>query len=466
MNQFEEINQDCKEVDIYLIHVPAKFKSNYLIMQMAVGVVSICEHLLSAGIEARILHLGIERLRRPRIRLLDLFEDSKPKIVGFSLHWYWQLKDTLEEASILKKQMPEIFIVLGGITASFFAIDIMKNHPYIDAIIKGEGEVPLTQLANKLISGNFNFENVPNLVCRKNGTIFENKISFFANSDELNGYTFGVSSSMNFQDIYFRTNISDNILNPQFMFDATIVLSLSRGCRHKCSFCSASNLFYSNFMGRKSPSYLNWQSLLNIVLRARSFGVNHFYISADVELFEECFIKALESLSRQQIRPRFDIECWTLPSIELLNAVKKYCTNNSNIILSPTCGSERVRYSNRSCFVNNEAYEQLIDKMAYLNIPTWLYFTIGLPFETHGDVKATFEWQKKLSLKYLCFCHIETQPVSIEPGSPMYSMPEKYGISIKRKSLDDFLYMAPDDGVGYDTKFFTSEDIINFLKKK
>lgn len=53
-------------------------------------------------------------------------------------------------AKIVKEKCPQTFITLGGFTASYFAQEIMENYPFIDSIIKGEGEIPIRELAKKL----------------------------------------------------------------------------------------------------------------------------------------------------------------------------------------------------------------------------------------------------------------------------------------------------------------------------
>ena len=53
-------------------------------------------------------------------------------------------------AETLRKKYPNIPIVVGGVHPSLFPEDILKNCPYIDYIIVGEGEEQITQLADKL----------------------------------------------------------------------------------------------------------------------------------------------------------------------------------------------------------------------------------------------------------------------------------------------------------------------------
>ena len=59
----------------------------------------------------------------------------------------------------------------------------MKNHEYIDGIIRGDAELPIVELLRNLTS----LERVPNLIYRQNGKIKDNSITYVANElDSIN----------------------------------------------------------------------------------------------------------------------------------------------------------------------------------------------------------------------------------------------------------------------------------------
>lgn len=79
-------------------------------------------------------------------RASDYVESRGVKYVGFSLHWHPQTYDSLEAARQLKFDFPHVFIVFGGYTASYFAKQILERYAFVDAVVRGEGEIPLATL--------------------------------------------------------------------------------------------------------------------------------------------------------------------------------------------------------------------------------------------------------------------------------------------------------------------------------
>ncbi len=68
-----------------------------------------------------------------------------PDVVGLSCY-VWNITASLEAARLLKIQDPRIKVVLGGPEVGPVAADVMRRHPYIDAIVFSEGEVPLADI--------------------------------------------------------------------------------------------------------------------------------------------------------------------------------------------------------------------------------------------------------------------------------------------------------------------------------
>lgn len=74
----------------------------------------------------------------------DLFK-RKPDLIAFSCY-IWNIRETLAIVRNLKKILPDVPIVLGGPEVSY-DLDIWeKEHPYIDAIVMGEGEQTFLEL--------------------------------------------------------------------------------------------------------------------------------------------------------------------------------------------------------------------------------------------------------------------------------------------------------------------------------
>src|SRR5260221_10900338 len=71
--------------------------------------------------------------------------DARPDIVGLSCY-VWNVTTTLAAARLVKAQAPATLIVLGGPEVGPVAADVLRRHPYVDAIVYSEGEVPFADI--------------------------------------------------------------------------------------------------------------------------------------------------------------------------------------------------------------------------------------------------------------------------------------------------------------------------------
>ncbi|MBO6181771.1 cobalamin-dependent protein, partial [bacterium] len=156
------------KTDCLLIHVPqvrgfSKKDFKLFINYIAIGVFSMCNELAKNKFKPQIIHLGVEKSFDADFDIADYVKKNKIKMVGLSLHWHYQAYDTLNVARKIKEINPDTFIFLGGIMSSAFADDIIKKYSYIDAVIKGEGEKSIVELAQKIHSQDKNLSSVSNL---------------------------------------------------------------------------------------------------------------------------------------------------------------------------------------------------------------------------------------------------------------------------------------------------------------
>ena len=64
--------------------------------------------------------------------------------------------------------------MFGGVFATYASEKIIQN-PYVDYICRGEGEEPIIEMCNRLISGG-RIDNVANFTIKAEGQIFRNKL--------------------------------------------------------------------------------------------------------------------------------------------------------------------------------------------------------------------------------------------------------------------------------------------------
>ncbi len=187
-------------------------------------------------IAAKILDLVNVKIIDAKVRNLNLQEimqeinDFKPDIVGISCCFTIGVNFALEIAKESKKR--GYLIVLGGWHPSFDHIEIIK-HPFVDIIVRGEGEITFRELIR-----NIDLEEIKGISYKNNGSIINNPDRpLIKNLDELPFPARELRNNKTYYQIF------------QMPIDA---IETSRGCPFRCSFCNI-HLFYRGTYRTKSP---------------------------------------------------------------------------------------------------------------------------------------------------------------------------------------------------------------------
>jgi len=81
---------------------------------------------------------------------VKIITDLRPRLVGFSLH-YQQRSASLSMAKLFKQALPGIVIIFGGADClGIMGKEIIKNFPYVDAAISGEGESVFPEIVRRV----------------------------------------------------------------------------------------------------------------------------------------------------------------------------------------------------------------------------------------------------------------------------------------------------------------------------
>jgi radical SAM superfamily enzyme YgiQ (UPF0313 family) len=82
-----------------------------------------------------------------------LVGDYDPDLIGISCPFTAYAEDALELAALIKRRRPRTPVVLGGAHATLAAAEILRRHPSVDLIVRGEGEVTLLELVRAMAGG-------------------------------------------------------------------------------------------------------------------------------------------------------------------------------------------------------------------------------------------------------------------------------------------------------------------------
>jgi radical SAM superfamily enzyme YgiQ (UPF0313 family) len=440
-------------VDCLFVHVP-KLKNYYrpigeytFINYMPMGVLALADLLAREGYETEVLHLGVEWIEDKEFSLLDYIAQKKPRIVALSLHWHPQSYEVLEQARMIKEAFPEIFIILGGLTASFYHREIMERFSWVDAIIRGEGEVPLLRLIEALIKGG-RLETIPNLTWRQGDKTTENPLAYCATQEILDGLCFTNFSLLK----NYRTYI-DWVLMPFFvkgfskernriffslktpLFD----LMVGRGCPINCTWCGGGKDAQRLIAGRRQVIFRDRERVLDSIREALRWGYETMHVCFDPYPHRPgYYLKLFSRIREEKLKVEFFFESFGLPTKAFIDAFAQTFGPRSLIAISPESGSEEVRRRNKGYSYTNQ---ELWDCLAYTRekgVKVDLFFGLGLPYEREKDLQETAQLIARIRRQFPNVQGIRTFTIEMEPGAPWYLRPEKFGVETALRSFSDF----------------------------
>jgi radical SAM superfamily enzyme YgiQ (UPF0313 family) len=158
---------------------------------------------------------------------------EKPDLVGISSLFTPYHREALDCAREIKKRAP-VPILMGGSHVSAFPMSILRD-PAVDFLIRGEGERPLVEFVRALLAG-MPLNHVPNLGFKRNGELLLNAAG--------DPYPFHELPFADFSDLPKERYLYQG--KPLCFITAT------RGCPHRCTFCSVHATFGEKFQ-KRSP---------------------------------------------------------------------------------------------------------------------------------------------------------------------------------------------------------------------
>ena len=455
-----------------LLHVP-KFNNFYKpigdfiwLNYMPMGLLALADNLNQNGFETEVVHLGVEWILNRNFHTVELLQ-NRPEIkaIGLSLHWHHQAFDVIEVARTIKSIRKDIFVFLGGDTASFFHEEIIRDFHMIDAVIRGHGEKPVSVLVAAL-NANVELTDVPNLTWRDGETVRQNRLSYVCDDETLNNLNYTNFSLLRNADTYvryvglpffFAKGFTKERNYKMFSLRSPLMpVPIGRGCPFNCSWCGGSQITQQRFISRlKGFIYRSHDSVIKSVTDGLTAGYRIMQSAMDPEPeTQEYFIDLWRVIRREKIKTDWMFECNGLPSKSFVKAFKKtFPGKNSVIALSPECGNEALRLKHKGPGFRTGALMESLDRLRRFDITTELFFTYGLPGENVHMLKETVGLQRIIAKRYPNVRAIRTLSVEMEPGAPWQMDPEHFGIVTNRRHFKDFYNAHADAGQGAFTGF-------------
>src|SRR4030066_2341156 len=142
-----------------------------------IGFTTISSHLESSGYETRIANIATRMLASDKFDPERFIRSLDARMYGIDLHWMPHVQGALELARIAKKHHPDVPVVMGGFSASYYHEEILTKHPEVDFVLRGEStEKPMEHLLEAVLMRRA-VDGVPNLSWRDGSGVRSNPLT-------------------------------------------------------------------------------------------------------------------------------------------------------------------------------------------------------------------------------------------------------------------------------------------------
>ncbi len=390
-----------------------------------VGFKTLKRYLGERGHVVKLLNLATLLLKCPRLDLERVLGSLEVGLVGIDLHWMIHAQGSLAVARLLKRLHPEVPILFGGISSTYYARELI-GYPFVDLVMRGyDTHEPLDALLAARRSAR-DFRAVPNLLWKDgSGEIHDN------------GYTH--------KPARFACGIDWSSIPREQPGGSLPILEIlstqNAGCAFNCGWCGGSREAFARLHGslaelpRKELGEID-RELASAQAFAKSY---HFYAVGSYNEPEARLLHFLERVGDTGFKS-VSYEQFHLTPDPILRAMAR-ANPRTTITLSPESHDLRVaRLAGRGVYTPEEM-ENWIERalgLGIFEIDVW-YF-IGMPEQDEASVRATVAYCRHLLRKFkgkrvvplLC----PMIPL-LDPGSTFFEDPEAHGYRVFYRTLEE-----------------------------
>jgi len=179
---------------------------------------------------------------------------TQPDIVGLTSTTL-TYKSALRIAKIAKEVWPNCIVAIGGPHVTFWDDRALQEAPYLDTIVRGEGEITMLELASRVEEGK-PFNDLTGTTCRKGSGIVRNADRPFL--EELDSLPFPAHYLWQVGTLRKYGTIPYPIMT-------------SRGCVYWCNFCTAVRMFGRKYRMRTPKNVVDELEYLQKNYHAEQF---------------------------------------------------------------------------------------------------------------------------------------------------------------------------------------------------
>lgn len=367
-----------------------------------------------------------------------------PDIIGISCAFTARQKDTFNVCKTIRQINKNLTIVAGGLHASLYPERFLEND-MADYVILGEGEFRFLEL----------------LKCLNNNQeiIFDGIAYKLKDSVKINPMINRIENldTLPFPDrdlIDMEKYIKIGVPFAPFSYKQRVAQILAtRGCPHKCVFCSS-----SSFWGRK----IRARSVDNIINEMKTvikkYAIEEIQFVDDLLTFNRDFSKELFAKMKD-----LNIK-WCTPNGLMFNTldaelIKLMAESGAyQLTFAIESGSERVLKEIIHKKVNLKIVKHLIEEAHKYDISVHGTFIVGFPGEKKEEIMETLDFPFKAGFDSASF--FMATPI---PGSELYALcaKNKYITTENLMDLKKYYINIPEESPDYVMKAKELEQLVD-----
>ncbi len=375
------------------------------------GIIYIATVLKQNGVDVELVPAELYQMSWKEIA--RKIETEKPDIVGVTSTTENRFQ-AFKLLKIAKKARPQVWTVFGGPHASMAARDTLTHLPFVDIVVRNEGEITTLELV-KALEGSDPYKNLEKVLGisfrTEDGRVIENPRRPYIKPLDL--LPIPDRELIHFREYNFSMEIPGKGMVP------ALNMMTSRGCPFNCNFCA-------------TP--VNWGRAVRMhsverVIQEIEQGIKDYGIKA-VWFYDDTFDanpKRLEKLCDIFIERKYGINWYAEVRVDILTKPlleKMVRSGLYYLSFGVEAGSERVRKEIIRKNVDIEQVRRTIKWAKELGITPNPFFIFSHPTETWEEAQETI----RLIEEFSSDCDISVSILHIYPGTDLEKTAKELGV--------------------------------------
>lgn len=352
------------------------------------------------GIEVQILDLLISQHTSAKIR--RKLEEYQPRVVGVPCSTM-NYPAAINILKVCKGFDPDVVTVIGGPHVSFTATETLEQAPWVDIVVRGEGEETLVEMVRVLETG-ASLQQVRGIAFRQDGAVVMTEPR--PPIEDLDSLPLPARHLLP--------------LSGYRALGAPCSVISSRGCPFGCIFCSAPRMFGRRVRFRDPRLVVDEMEMIH-----RQFGFDRINIVDDTFTVNHRHVREIcNELMRRSLNIR-----WTAYSrVDTLNQELVEMMKQAGCIwlcFGIESGSEKILKTIKKGITLDDA-RRGVKLATEAGIEVLASFILGLPGETLETVRQSVDFARELGNDYGAGYGLHV--LAPLPGTEVYEEADEYGI--------------------------------------